>query len=34
MNDVKQQLIDLINSLNDEHLLYVFTLLKKLFGSS
>lgn len=34
MKDTKQQLIDLIETLNDSQLVYVYTLLRKLFGSN
>lgn len=33
MQNTKQQLIDLIESLSESQIVYAFTLLKKLFGS-
>lgn len=34
MKDNKSQLLELIDSLSDNQVLYVLTFLKKLFGSS
>lgn len=34
MKDTKQQLIEYIENLSDSQILYVFTLMKKLFGGS
>lgn len=34
MKSAKQQLIELIESLNESQLLYILTLAKKIFGSN
>jgi len=33
MKNTKQQLIEFIETLNENQIVYVFTLLKKIFGS-
>lgn len=34
MKDTKQQLLELIETLNENQIIYVFTFLKKMFGSN
>ena len=33
MKDIKEQFIEYIENLNENQIIYAFTLLKKLFGS-